>query len=156
LRWHLGLCTKAFAVHICPLFVLSLNLQDRFLDPIVSLERPAVHLAHAANRRALTQDNLAIFYARAATNLEGRAHSAKEYRTCKNGLAIPFHQFVKRRPAGDIKGNNFSVQDCIFTLSSLAMQAAKSLNRRISFPRREANRYRPLPTCASARKPSCF
>jgi len=108
-------------VHICPLFVLSLNLQDRFLDPIVSLERPALHLAHAANRRALTQDNLAIFYARAATNLEGRAHSAKEYRTCKNGLAIPFHQFVKRRPefvkrrpAGAIKGNHFSVQDCIF------------------------------------------
>jgi len=101
-------------VHICPLFVLSLNLQDRFLDPIVSLERPAVHLAHAANRRALTQDNLAIFYARAATNLEGRAHSAKEYRTCKNGLAIPFHQFVKRRPAGAIKGSHFSVQDCIF------------------------------------------
>jgi len=55
-----------------------------------------------------------IFYARAATNLEGRAHSAKEYRTCKNGLAIPFHQFVKRRPAGAIKGNHFSVQDCIF------------------------------------------
>jgi len=29
-------------------------------------------------------------------------------------LAIPFHQFVKRGPAGAIKGNNFSVQDCIF------------------------------------------
>jgi len=102
-------------VHICPLFVLSLNLQDRFLDPIVSLERPAIHLAPAANRRGLRKITLRkIFYARAATNLEGRAHSAKEYRTCKNGLAIPFHQFVKRRPAGAIKGNHFSVQDCIF------------------------------------------
>ena len=98
-------------MHICPLFVLSLNLQDRFLDPIVSLERPAVHLAHAANRRGLTQD---LFICSSSDKCRRACPFAKEYRTRKNGLAIPFHQFVKRGPAGAIKGNNFSVQDCIF------------------------------------------
>jgi hypothetical protein len=67
-----------------------------------------------------------IFYARAATNPDGRAHSAKEYRTRKNGLAIPFHQFVKRRPAGATKGNNFSVQDCIFHFKFPGCQITES------------------------------